>query len=124
MFCVVLGASVLRQAGFGTRLWCGLRPTFALSGTLFQCQELPVLACDYVYLLMSGVGEKSAAEKRPAPAEAAACSGNPEAPAAKRVDVVASKIHGIAPRRKPRIGSAYQAVLPDVQPAASDGAGQ
>jgi hypothetical protein len=33
--------------------------------------------------------------------------------ASKRVQVAVSKIHGIAPQRRPRIGAQYQAVVPE-----------
>jgi hypothetical protein len=44
----------------------------------------------------------------------------------KRQHVVASKIHGIAPIRKPRIGPGYQAVIPDLctTPSAPNKAGK
>jgi hypothetical protein len=38
----------------------------------------------------------------------------------KRQHVIASKIHGIAPIRKPRIGPEYQAVIPDLCTPAKD----
>jgi hypothetical protein len=38
-----------------------------------------------------------------------------EDPEPKRQNVVASKIHGIAPIRRPRVGPQYQAVIPELQ---------
>ena len=50
-----------------------------------------------------------------------------EAPAGeepgKRVHLVASKIHGIAPVRHPRVGPEYQAVIPDLCAAAQAAGG-
>lgn len=37
--------------------------------------------------------------------------------AAKRTLLTASKIHGVAPVRKPRVGSQYQATIPPLQTA-------
>jgi hypothetical protein len=66
----------------------------------------------------NGTGEPSASQKRALTQVTGSADSQP--PGAKSLHLTASKIHGIAPKRKPRIGPDYQAVVPPLEGSASE----